>query len=168
MFITADDGQRMVRGVWQEVKEGWRILTADLASSLAMLHLTLASTLMPLVAVLGPNYVVNVVRLKSEDMAYVFFPAGMGMLSGTMAMNRLAQRFGKGLLIYAGLAIMGTSLFGMAGAKVGGSYLLYNILGRFFDVSSWPVAVEMLPVVMFLGFFLGLAFALVNIPAQTI
>lgn len=168
VLISADNGQRMVRGVWQEVKEGWRILTADLASSLAMLHLTLASTLMPLVAVLGPNYVVNVVRLKSEDMAYVFFPAGMGMLSGTMAMNRLAQRFGKSLLIHAGLAIMGTSLFGMAWAKVGGGYLLYNILGRFFDVSSWPVAVEMPPVVMFLGFFLGLAFALVNIPAQTI
>jgi hypothetical protein len=55
----------------------------------------------------------------------------------------------------------------MAGAKVGGDYLLHNILGRFMDVEVWPISLELVSMVMVLAFFLGIAFALVNIPAQT-
>jgi MFS family permease len=50
---------------------------------------------------------------------------------------------------------------------VGRDYLIYNILGRFIDVDRLPVIFELLPVIMVLAFFLGIAFALVNIPAQT-
>lgn len=165
--LSPTEGQRMVTKVWYDVTEGWHILTADVTSALAMAHLTLASTMMPVVAVLGPNFVVNVVKLSSEDVAYVFFPAGVGMLSGTVITTRLAQRFGKGLLAQAGLGAMAVALFGIAGARVGRDYLLYNILDRFIDVDRLPVAFELLPVIMVLAFFLGIAFALVNIPAQT-
>jgi MFS family permease len=165
--LSAEESQRMVTGVWREISEGWRILTADMPSTLSMLHLTLASTMMPLVAVLGPNFVVNVVHLSSEDVAYVFFPAGVGMLSGTLLTSRLVRRWGKERVVEIGLGTMADALFGMAGAKVGGNYLLYNILGGFFDVATWPIAIELLPVVMVLAFILGISFALVNIPAQT-
>ena len=157
----------MLSKVWYEVTEGWHILTADVTSALAMAHLTLASSMMPLVAVLGPNFVVNVVKLSSEDVAYVFFPAGVGMLSGTVVTTRLARRFGKGILVQIGLGAMAVALFGMAGARVGGDYLLYNVLDRFIDVDKLPLPFELLSVIMVLAFFLGIAFALVNIPAQT-
>jgi len=165
--ILPDERPRMIIGVWREIHEGWRILTADMTSTLAMAHLTLASTMMPLVAVLGPNFVVNVMKLRSEDVSLVFFPAGAGMLLGTVMTSRLARRFGKDQLVVAGLAVMGMALFGMAGAKVGGDYLLHNILGRFMDVEAWPISLELVSMVMVLAFFLGIAFALVNIPAQT-
>jgi MFS family permease len=166
---SAEESQRLVTGVWREVKDGWSILTADVVTTLAMVHLTLASTMMPLVAVLGPNFVVNVLRMRSEDVAYVFLPAGIGMLSGTVLTTRLAGRFGKSVLVDAGLALMAVALFGIAGAKVGGNYLVYNILGRYVDVNHLPLGLplELLPVVMALAFFLGIAFALVNISAQT-
>lgn len=166
--ISPEEGQRLVSGVWREITEGWRILTADLTSTLALVHLTLASTMMPLVAVLGPNYVVNVIKIRSEDVAIVFFPAGIGMLLGTLVIPRLARRFEKTDMVLAGLDVMALALFGIAGAKVGGDYLLYNVLDRFFDVRSWPISFELLSVVMVLAFILGVAFALVNIPAQTI
>jgi hypothetical protein len=70
-------------------------------------------------------------------------------------------------MVVAGLVIMAVALLGMAGAKVGGDYLLYNILDRFVDVRSWPVSFELLSVVMVLAFVLGVSFGLVNIPAQT-
>jgi MFS family permease len=165
--LSPEEGQRLVSGVWREIVEGWNILTADLASTLALTHLTLASTMMPLVAMLGPNYVVNVIKIRSEDVAIVFFPAGAGMLVGTLITPRLARRFGKTDMVLAGLVVMALALFGMAGAKVGGDYLLYNVLDRFVDVRSWPISVELLSVVMVLAFILGVAFALVNIPAQT-
>ncbi len=165
--ISPAEGQRLISGVWREIREGWSILTADVSSTLALTHLTLASTMMPLVAVLGPNYVVNVLKLRSEDVALVFFPAGVGMLLGTLVITRLARRFGKADMVLAGLVVMSLALFGMAGAKVGGDYLMYNVLDRYVDVRAWPISFELLSVVMVLAFILGLAFALVNIPAQT-
>lgn len=165
--ITAEEGQRLVTNVWREVSDGWRILTADLSSTLAMVHLTLASIMMPVVAVLGPNFVVNVVKLGSEDIAYVFLPAGVGMAVGTLLVNRLASKYTKAQMVVGGLYVMAVTLIATAGAKVGGDYLLYNILGRFFDVRNWPLQFELLPVVMPLFFILGVAFGFVNIPAQT-
>ena len=165
--ITPEEGQRLVTSVWREIGEGWHILTADTTSTLAMVHLTLASTMMPLVAVLGPNFVVNVVKLRSEDVAYVFLPAGIGMLLGTVLVARLGNRYRKLDMVIVGLVVMAVALVGMAGAKVGGDYLLYNILDRFVDVRNWPISFELLSAVMVLAFVLGISFGLVNIPAQT-
>ena len=118
-------------------------------------------------AVLGPNFVVNVVKLRSEDVAYVFLPAGIGMLLGTVLVTRLATATASWTWSSSGSCVMAVALIGMAGAKVGGDYLLYNILDRFVDVRSWPISFELLSVVMVLAFVLGIAFGLVNIPAQT-
>lgn len=164
--ISTTESQAMVRSVWADLLEGARILRSDSLASLAMLYLTLMASLIPLLAVIGPIYATNVLRTSAEDMVYLFAPAGVGMFMTTLVLGRLVARFGKLRLMHAALLAMGVTLALLAGAKVGGGYLLYNVLGRVVDTHGFVL--ELIPIVMALSFTLGIEFVCVSIPAQTL
>jgi MFS family permease len=165
-MVSSAESQRLILGIWAEIKEGWAILTHDQTSSLAMAQWTLVTTMVPLLAVVGPAFAESVIRARPEDVVFLFAPAGIGMILTTALLNRLAHRFAKQTLITAGMIILGCSLLLVAAAKTGGSYLLYNLLGRVIDTSG--LVMELIPIIMVLAFFLGIAFALINIPSTTI
>jgi len=165
-MVSSAESQRIILSIWAEIKEGWSILTHDRTSSLAMAQWTLVTTMVPLLAVIGPAFAEGVMKARAEDMVFLFAPAGIGMILSTTLLNRLAHRFAKQTLITAGLVILGISLLLVAAAKTGGSYVLYNLLGRVIDTSG--LVMELIPIIMVLAFFLGIAVALINIPSTTI
>ena len=149
-----------------ELREGWQILSKDGMAALAMLHLTLMASLIPLLAVLGPVFAVSVIRAGPEDVVYLFAPAGVAMVLATLVIGRIVRRVGKLVTMVGGLVGMGVALALLAAAKTGGSYLLYNLLGRVVDTRH--AAFELVPIVMALSFALGIGFICVSIPAQTL
>jgi len=165
-MVSSAESQRMILSIWAEIKEGWAILTRDQTTTLAMAQWTLVTTMVPLLAVVGPAFAEGVMKARPEDVVFLFAPAGIGMLLSATLLNRLAHRFEKQTLITAGLVILGVSLMLVAAAKTGGSYILYNLLGRVVDTSG--LVMEFIPIIMVLAFFLGTAFALINIPSTTI
>ncbi len=166
--LTGEEGSTLVRGVLEEIGQGWRIITGDRATWTSVLQLTLMSTLLMALAPLATAFAESVIRVRPEDAAYILAPAGLGVLVGTLAMPGLARRFAKGTLINLGLVSMGLGLMALAAVKTGGSYLLYNVVGRIMDTAGLHQAVGLVPIVMVLAFLLGLEFASVNIPAQTV
>lgn len=164
--LSPTEGRRLVRGVLFELQEGWRILRSDNLATVAMVFLTLMASLIPLLAVLGPVFAVHVLHMGAEDVVYLFAPAGIAMVLTTALLGRLVARFGKLRLMAWGLAAMGLILALLGMAKTGGSYLLYNMLGRVIDTRH--AILELIPIVMLLSFALGVAFVCVAIPAQTL
>ena len=133
---------------------------------LALLHLTLMASIVPLLAVLGPVFAVAVIRANAEDVVYLFAPAGVGMVLATLVLGRLVERVGKLRLMVSGVVAMGVTLALLAAAKTGGGFLLYNLIGRVLNTRQ--VVFELVPIVMLLSFGLGLDFICVSIPAQTL
>jgi MFS family permease len=164
--LTGGESKRMLSNTWAELQEGWRILRSDDVASLALVYLTLMASLIPLLAVLGPVFAVGVIRAGAEDVVYLFAPAGVAMVVGAVVVGKLVGRMGKLRLATSSLIVMGLTLVALGAAKTGGGYLLYNLIGRVLDTRQ--VVFELVPIVMALSFILGLTFAFVAIPAQTL
>ncbi|HUX88518.1 MAG TPA: MFS transporter, partial [Chloroflexota bacterium] len=104
----------LVRVARQEILEAWGFITFDRRTWWAMVFVTLASTMMLIMAMLAPRYVVAVVGIQPEDSVYLFAPAGLGILLMTLTLDRLAHRFGEMALAYVGGSLMGFALLLMA------------------------------------------------------
>ena len=148
-----------------EIKEGWEFITSDRATISAMRHLTLIAGLLLVMSMLAPRFVVSVLGIRAEDSVYVFAPAGMGVLAGTLMMGRLVARFGKSRLAIVGLWAIGLSFLAMGMLEWSQSHLL-----PFFQttVPILPATVGIVSIMMVLAVVIGIGAALVMIPSQTI
>jgi MFS family permease len=164
--MSGEDSTRLIRGVWVDLREGWRILSGDELASMAMLYLTLMASFIPLLAALGPSFAVQVIHAGAEDVVYLFAPAGVSMVLTTLVVGKLAARVGKLRLMATSLVALGLTLGLLALAKTGGSYLLYNLIGRVMDTRH--LVLELIPIVMLLSFAIGIEFVCISIPAQTL
>lgn len=158
------DARAVARNVWADVMEGWRFITADRFTILAMLHLTLASALTLVVAMIAPRYVVAVLGIGAEDSVYILAPAGLGILVGTTTVGRLAVRFPKERLVNLGLIVMSLLILMLSAVRLlDGAGFLPAV-----PLPGLPGESHLVPVVMLIALFLGTALAFIIIPSQTI
>jgi MFS family permease len=184
-----EEGRRVWRRLRGDVRELFAFLRADREVSLAMVHLTLGSTLMLLVAMLAPNFVVGELAVSAEDVVYVIAPAGVGMLLAALALQQLATRLPKGVLIQIGLGLVGVPLVlvgllpalwralpmtaaeGAVDVPTKLVSLPLPLLNASIDLVVGlhePNLHTLLVAVMVATFFAGLGFACIIVPAQTI
>ena len=134
-----------------------------------MAQLTLSSSLVLLFAVLVPRFMQEVLAVRPDDAVYIFAPTGVGAILGLRLLPRLAQqdREGPGRRLRAGRA---GGLPGRAGA---GPEHGRRSCRRTEDLN--PFGPERLgglsllvALTMIIAGPLGLAYAMVNAPAQTV
>lgn len=159
--LLAKEWATVQKQLWAEVREAWALIGADRRVSLAIAHLTLAASLVLVLSMLAPRFVVGVLSARADDAAYILWPAGLGMVAATILMGRLAARFGQVGLINFGLLALAVLLLALSVVDPLDDYLL----ARHVRWWAWLGAV---PAVMALALFLGAQFALVAVPSQTI
>jgi MFS family permease len=158
------DKRKVARQVWADILVGWRFITADRRTALAMLHLTMASALMLIVAMLAPRYVVAILHIRADDAVFVLAPAGIGILTGTLMMSRMARRFQKESLVSTGILMIAVFIFLLSIVRTIGD----NLIAPAIDHPELHGGNAVLPLVMLLAGIMGFAIALVIIPSQTI
>lgn len=148
-----------------EFRESWRALTSDKYSVLALSQLITSSTLVLLFAILIPRYMKEVLDVPPDSAALVFAPTGIGALVGLRFLPWVARR-GKNRVVVVGLA-------GIAGCLV--LLALVNPIADFWDDA--PGALDMTrllrisflqALVMAFALPMGLFYAFLNAPAQTV
>lgn len=163
------DGNRtrtIFTGTVSEFRDGWRLLRGDPQISLSMVHLTLTSSLIFIMGMLAPGFAMRVMGVGAEDAVYIFAPAGVGVLMGIIFLPRLADRFPKDRLVNIGLLAMALTLFALGMAGRVKEYLVYHAGGG--GAAELAALAQTLTFATVVAFSLGLAYALVSIPAQTI
>jgi len=125
---AAEEGRRVWRRLRKDLHELLVFLRGDREVGWAMVHLTVGSTLMLVVAMLAPNFVVSVLGISVEDVVYVMAPAGVGMLLAALALQHVATHVPKGVLIKFGLGAVGIGL------------LLVGLLPPLWQVLPWTRA----------------------------
>jgi len=150
----------LIGGVRRELNDGLRLLRGDTAISLAVLHLTLAGSLMLIMAMLAPGYVSREVGVSARDAVYVLAPAGLGIVAGIMGLPAITRRWPKEMVAEAGLWVMGIALLALGAAPR---------IWRTVSDGLGPLGlVGLVGVVMALAVIVGVSYALINVPAQTV
>ena len=142
LAATGDDIRAAARLVWQ-----------DRLTAAALVQLVTGVMLLFMFAVLVPQFVHDVMNRPEEDAVYIFWPTGLGALLALILVPRLGRR----------LRVMSMATIGLA--VVAALVLVLGVLDflRDGEETAW-----MLPAVLALAFPLGIAYAMVNAPAQTV
>ncbi len=152
-------------GIPEEFRKGWRALTSDPTSALAMAQLTTGSTLVLLFAIMIPRYMKDVLNISPDNAAFIFAPTGVGALVGLRFIPWFS-RWGKNRVVIMGLVGVAVSLVLLATVR-GLAEIMETTPGplnpgRFLGLSLLQSLTMLFAAPM--GFF----YALLNAPAQTV
>ena len=152
-------------GILEEFRKGWRALTSDSASALAMAQLTMGSTLVLLFAILIPRYMDEVLNVSPDNAAFLFAPTGVGALVGLRFIPWFSRK-GNNRVVVIGLVGVAVSLVLLATVR-GLTEIMETTPGplnpgRFLGLSLLQSLTMMFAAPM------GFSYALLNAPAQTV
>jgi MFS family permease len=151
----------------EQFRQVLRFLAADTVTYNALVQLTLVTTAVLVLAVLIPHYVDDVLGTRVDNVAFVFAPAGLGLLLGLRLVPWLDAQIGSARVVTIGflsfvvcLAALGfvdewANLF-----ESQGSYLA--------DIWEWSRLSLNAAVAMALAVPLGFAFSLVSVAARAL
>lgn len=152
-------------GIPEEFRKGWRALTSDPASALALAQLTMSSTLVLLFAIMIPRYMKDVLNISPDNAAFIFAPTGVGALVGLRFIPWFS-RWGKNRVVVMGLVGVAISLVLLATVR-GLAEIMETTPGplnpgRFLGLSLLQ------SLTMLFAAPMGFSYALLNAPAQTV
>jgi MFS family permease len=135
---------------WSEIREGLSYIRGTPTLWVPMANLSVTATIAMILAMVAPIFAEDILRVSQEDAIYIFAPAGIGMLLGTFLVPRIGSVLRREHISNGGLFLQGGVLF---------------LLGLISDL--WEGSPGMTIATMLLALGLGLGFALIGIPAQT-
>lgn len=140
-----------VRTGLSDVREAGVRVWRDRLTAVALIQLVTGVMLLFMFAVLVPRFVQDVLGRSPEDAVFVFWPTGVGTLLMLILLPRLGRRFQVTSLASFGLVLI-TAVVALLGVL------------DFFSHS----ATLLFWLTLLLSFPLGLSYAMVNAPAQTL
>lgn len=140
-------GKEDISQVWQEFKNGLEFIKSRKEILQPILLLTASQALIACLAALSPGFAHKVLHVKIKDASYVLIgPAALGMVLGSLLVGHFGAKISKKKLINLGIILGGVLLLGLAGV-----------------VRYAHVLVAMMAM-----FSLGVANALIDVPANTV
>lgn len=132
----------------------------------ALFLLTLAQVIILVLAVIGPGYAQQILRIRVEDFPFLFVtPAIIGMALAAVLLGSFFHNASKEKITKIGLVLLGFSiLFLPYGSKVESREIVQTInmyLPYFLKITTFHIMIV-------LAFVMGIANALVFVPANTI
>lgn len=145
-------------GIWTEMRQGWSFIRRSKLLFLAVIQLAFAGTLLLVIGELATPLVTRLLELPASDMAFVFAPAGIGLVGGSVFMPRIIHRLGKSRAVLLGCASLAVT-FSLVPIS--------TLVARYLQPNTWNTNPFLLIVVAFLMLLAGVALDCINIPAQT-
>jgi len=160
--------ERFFQTAPRELGQALRLLRSDPASCLAMAQLTLSSSLVLLFAVLVPRFMQEVLDIRPDDAVYIFAPTGVGAILGLRLLPWLAAKIGKDRVVAFGLVGLAACLIAMGLVQtIADGLQRTESLNPFGEERLGGLSLLVALTMIFAG-PLGLMYAMVNAPAQTV
>src|SRR5258705_9109441 len=96
------DNLEVVSNMWTEMYQGWAFIRRNKRLFLAVVQLSFAGVLLLVISQLATPIVTKLLLLPANAMAFIFAPAGIGLVIGSIFMPRITQRLGKTRAIFIG------------------------------------------------------------------
>jgi MFS family permease len=147
-----------LHNMWQEMWQGWRFIRTNKQLFQAVLQLSFAGVLLLVIGQLATPIVTELLGLRATAMAFVFAPAGIGLVIGSILIPRITQTLGRPRAIFIGIVTL--TLVTLLIPSL-------TILARFLAPTTWNSNPLLSLTIALLMFIAGIALDFVNIPAQT-
>jgi MFS family permease len=151
--------------VKESLSQLWSLLRSDRATVLAMLHLSVGSTLVLLFVILMPLYMHDILKIAPDNAAFVFAPTGAGALLGLRSLSWLSRRYDNTRIIVGGLTGLALSLIALALVDQLAELLRGT---ESMNPGRWAGLSLLVTLTMTFAFPMGFFFALLSAPAQTV
>ena len=156
------------RGAFAEFRLALKVLVADSQSTLAMAHIMTSSTLILIFSILMPKYMQSTLEGEAENAVTVFAPVAVGALIGLRAVPWVVARLGKTRTVALGMFGIALCLIGLGFVEtIGNALQETQQLNPFGDDSSFFGYSILVTVTMAFAGPMGIAYAMLNTPAQT-
>jgi MFS family permease len=151
------EGEQL-RGIWTGIVECWHFIRRDGRLLTAVLQLCLGGTVIAVVAVIAPNFVVDFFHRSQDEAFLVFIPAGIGLVLGSAFTPSVVRR-----LRYIRTVAVGVVTIALCAA-------LLTLLRAVAQATTehWWNAGWYLTSAIALTFCVGVALDFINVPAQTV
>jgi MFS family permease len=156
--LTTQETLGTFGNVWNEMTQGWRFIRRKKPLFQAVIQISFAGVLILVVGQLATAIVTNLLQQDLNNLPFVFAPAGVGLVAGSVIMPRIVRRFGNRRTMYAGI---GTLL--LATALIPTTVMLAQSIWP----SGWNNSPFLTIIVGLLMFVAGVGLDLINIPAGT-
>jgi len=157
-YTTDAQALGILGNVWREMRQGWNFVRHNKQLLLAVIQLSFAGVLILVISELATPLVTILLGLPSSRMAFIFAPAGIGLVVGSILMPRITRRLGKSRAILLGCITLALAVLLLP---------LSTILARALQPHGWNTSPLLLFAIALLMFVAGVALDLINIPAQT-
>ena len=162
--LGVGDAERAVGSTIGELREGFAFIRANRSITWSLIYLAITASLIGVLGVLGPSFAKETLGLAPEDFVVVVLPLGFGIVTGILLLNSYGRYFQRRRVIEGGLIVLGILLAALAAAGPISRLLQRADVPGGLDLSG---VTSLLSVVVGIGFFAGIAYGLVAIPAQT-
>ena len=150
-----------------ELHAAWRTVRADRLTTLALVQLSGGGMLLFLFALLVPRFVKDILEIDADNSVFVFWPIGVGALLAIRMLPWLGRRYSSTGIVTVALFALTVIMFAFGGINFFVDFLQerqpFGILG--------PDQVGGVSLLVFItllfAFPMGIAYGLVNAPAQT-
>ncbi len=149
---------KVVGNMWREMFQGWNFVHRNRRLFLAVIQLSFAGILILVIGELATPIVTKLLQLPANAMAFVFAPAGIGLVLGSIFMPRITQRIGKARAILIGAIGL---------ACLTAAIPLTTLVTKMLLPHDWNSSPLLLIIVGVFMFGAGIALDFINIPAQT-
>ncbi len=148
----------VIDNVWSETKQGWRFIRRNNLLFLGVIQLSFAGVLLLVIGELATPLVTKLFQLPASAMAFIFAPAGIGLVVGSIMMPGLTRRLGKAQAVLTGTISLAVAILFLP---------LATIVAHFLQPQGWNTNPLLLILVALVMFACGFAIDLINVPAQT-
>ncbi|MBV9256435.1 MAG: MFS transporter, partial [Ktedonobacteraceae bacterium] len=92
--------------VWNEMYQGWSFVRRSKALFLGVIQLSFAGILLLVISQLASPMVTQLLGLPANAMAFIFAPAGIGLVVGSVLMPHITRHTGKERAIFIGTIML--------------------------------------------------------------
>lgn len=144
--------------VWHEMLQAWTFIRRRPMLFESVIQLSFAGVLLLVIGELATPLVTNLLHLPATSMAFVFAPAGVGLVLSSVFMPRITKSLGRSRTIFAGCMALALMIVLLPLSTL----LAQHMQSRGVQVNSLQVIV--VGIIMFLA---GIAINFINIPSNT-
>ncbi len=155
-------------GLDQAIIEGWRILRSSKEAFMALVYLTIVSTLGKAVAVLAPQYTHDVLNIATENAVYVMAPAAIGAVIALPATPLLARFFGASRVVAFSFFLFVAGIMSLGFVVYVRDFMLENVDFGFSFVEDRLGVSSVITIAMLLAIPVGLGMTMVTIAAKSV
>lgn len=152
--------RRVIRYTFHEILENWKLIRSNHNLSFPILQLTITQSILGVILALAPALSLSILHVPIQDSShYLVIPAGIGMILGVIAIDRIILHVSRIRVIAVGLLIAASAL-----VLLGLSNHLRGPANGPAVLAHYQIGLLVAPLVFILGFMN----AVVSVAAQTI